>query len=116
MTFAGNGFPRVYGEAAEELAGIADVDLHSRKLSELAVVTDCQSRANFHRALGRALFVIVLRLLEKVNRRFVLVVLDEVRRFVEANAARSARGVDIPRPRNVLWLLACFVRHRNVFY
>ena len=77
----------------------------------LAVVPDRESRANFQGALRGGIFVVVLRLLEKINGRFVFVIFQKIGSFIQTYATRCAGGVDVPEPRNILRLFVCFVRH-----
>jgi len=75
------------------------------------IVTDGQCRAYFHGTLRRRSFFVVFGLLKKIHGRFVVVVFQKIRRFVETHPTGRARCIDIPRSRNVLGLFACFVRH-----
>ena len=72
----------------------------------LAVVADRQCWTNFHRALGSRSFGIVFRLLEKVNRRFVLIRLQKIGRFLQTGATHRAGHVHVPRSGNVQGLFA----------
>jgi hypothetical protein len=82
-----------------------------RYKESLPVVTDRQCRAYFHGTLRRRSFFVVFGLLKKIHGRFIVVVFQKVRRFVETHPTGRARCIDIPRSRNVLGLFACFVRH-----
>jgi hypothetical protein len=81
----------------------------------LTVVADRQRWTNFHRALGSRSFGVVFRLLEKVNRRFVLIRLQKIGRFLQTGATHRAGHVHIPRSGNVQGLFACFVRHSSLY-
>jgi hypothetical protein len=81
----------------------------------LTVVADRKRWTNFHRALGSRSFGIVFRLLEKVNRRFVLIRLQKIGRFLQTGATHRAGHVHIPRSGNVQGLFACFVRHSSLY-
>src|SRR5881397_4352925 len=53
------------------------------------VISDCQRRENFHGALRGTNFLGCFGLLKKMNRRFVPVVSDEIRRFLQTHPAQG---------------------------
>jgi hypothetical protein len=81
---------------------------------DLAIVANREGRTNFHRSLGRSRFFVVLRLLHKINRRFIVVRLEKGGSLFETRPAHRAGRVDIPRSGSVQGLFAVFVRHKIV--
>jgi len=81
----------------------------ARKYS--SVISNCQRRANFHRALCGGSFLGSFRLFKKMNSSFVAVVSDEIRRFLETESTQCAACVYIPLSGRVLGLFAQFVGH-----
>ncbi len=86
------------------------------EVSLLAVVADRERRANVEGALCCGSLFWRLRLLEKINVRFVVVIFDQIGCFIETNPAEITAGIDVPRTRNILGLFARFVRHNPFFY
>ena len=58
--------------------------------------SDRERGTNFHRSLRGSGFLGRFGLLEKMNRGFVAVVGDQIRRFFEAHPAQRAARVHIP--------------------
>jgi hypothetical protein len=55
--------------------------------------------------------VVAFRLLKEIDVTFVVVILQQLRRFVEADTARRACVIDVPWARNVLREFVCIVSH-----
>jgi hypothetical protein len=78
-----------------------------------SVISDRQSWAGIHGVLSSIYFFRRVRLLKKVNSRFVAIVGDKIRRFLETHAAQRAAHIYVPLPGGILRLFAQFVRHRS---
>ena len=76
-----------------------------------SVISDRERGTNFHGSLRGGGFLGRFGLLEKMNRGFVAVVGDQIRRFFKAHPAQRAARVHIPLPGRILGLLVHLVCH-----